>query len=227
MKFDLYLTEFSRDQYGDGITFCDIDETMFKTFARVSVMKDGKVVRELDNQEFNSYKLKDGEEWDFGQFRDAAFFRKTSIPIPQMFARVKKMIAQIKAMDTNSKIVFLTARGIFKDMKEFKKSFSDNGITIDGNTVSVSFMPEGGNDIPTDKKRRMMEFISTGKFRRVRLIDDHKPNLKALKDIENTLPVKIEKKVIDLHNLDMSTEKLPPISFYALWIDESGSLKKI
>jgi hypothetical protein len=227
MKLGNYLTEFTRAQYGDGITFVDIDETMFKTFAKIIVKKSGKVVRELDNQEFNSYKLKDGEVYDFHQFRDAEFFRKTSIPIPQTFARIKKMIAQIKAMDTGSKIVFLTARVIFPDIKEFKKAFSDQGIKIDGNTVDVSFMPKGSPSIPDSKKKRMMEYIKTGDFRRVRLIDDHKPNLKTLKDIENTLPVKIEQKVIDKHGLDMSTEKLPPISFYALWIDDNGNLKEV
>jgi hypothetical protein len=229
MRLNNYLTEFSREQYGKGITFVDIDETMFNTFARVLVKKDGKVVRDLDNQEYNSYRLKDGEEFDFGQFRDAAFFRKTSIPIPTMFARVKKMIAQIKAMDSGSKIVFLTARGEFtKDPKEFKKAFADHGINIDGKTVEASFMPEGSKStIDADKKRRILEYISSGEYRRVRLIDDHKPNLKALKDIEKNLPKKIEDNVINKYNLDMSTEKLPAISFYALWIDDKGNLHQV
>ena len=228
MKLTNYLTEFSRDQYGKGITFVDIDETMFNTFAKVLVKKDGKVVRELDNQEFNSYVKKEGEEWDFGQFRDASFFRKTSIPIPQTFNRIKRMISQIKMNDSGSKIVFLTARGAFNDLKEFKRAFKDNGITIDGKTVDVSFMPEGEKStIHADKKRRMLEFIKTGEYRRVRLIDDHKPNLKALKDIEKQLPHSIEQKVIDKYNLDITKEKLPPISFYALWIDEKGNLHKV
>ena len=228
MQFGNYLTEFARDQYGKGITFVDIDETMFNTFAEVLVKKDGKVVRSLDNQEFNSYVKKEGEEWDFGQFRDAAFFRKTSIPIPQTFNRIKRMISQIKMNDSGSKIVFLTARGAFNDLAEFKRAFKDNGVTIDGKIVDVSFMPEGEKmSVDKDKKRRMMEYIKTGEYRRVRLIDDHKPNLKALKDIEKQLPHSIEQKVINKYNLDMTKEKLPPISFYALWIDEKGNLHKV
>ena len=228
MQFGNYLTEFARDQYGKGITFVDIDETMFNTFAEVLVKKDGKVVRSLDNQEFNSYVKKEGEEWDFGQFRDAAFFRKTSIPIPQTFNRIKRMISQIKMNDSGSKIVFLTARGTFDNLAEFKRAFKDNGVTIDGKIVDVSFMPEGEKmSVDKDKKRRMMEYIKTGEYRRVRLIDDHKPNLKALKDIEKQLPHSIEQKVINKYNLDMTKEKLPPISFYALWIDEKGNLHKV
>ena len=42
---------------GSGtLTIFDIDETLFHTKAKVAVVKDGNVVRMLDNQEFNTYK---------------------------------------------------------------------------------------------------------------------------------------------------------------------------
>ena len=57
---------------GSGtLTIFDIDETLFHTKAKVAVVKDGKVVRMLDNQEFNTYKRKAGEEYDFKEFRSA------------------------------------------------------------------------------------------------------------------------------------------------------------
>lgn len=229
MRLNNYLTEFSREQYGKGITFIDIDETMFKTFAKVLVKKDGKVVRELDNMQYNSDTLGAGEEYDFGQFRDAAFFRKTSIPIPQTFNRIKRMVSNIKLMDSGSKIVFLTARTAFKDMNEFKQTFRENGITIDGDIVDVVFAGDVPNAKSVDKAKKivMTKYVSTGEYRRVRLIDDHKPNLQALKDIEKSLPKSTENKVIDKYNLDMETEKLPVISFYALWIDEKGNLHQV
>ena len=40
---------------GKGLTIFDIDETMFKTKALVLVVKDGKTVKKLNNQEFNKY----------------------------------------------------------------------------------------------------------------------------------------------------------------------------
>lgn len=230
MRFSNYINEFSRDTYGKGITFVDIDETMFKTFAKVLVKKNGKVVRELDNMQYNSDTLGKGEEYDFGQFRDAEFFKKTSIPIPQTFNRIKRMISQIKLMDSGSKIVFLTARGSFGDMKTFKDTFKENGIDIDGKTVDVEMSGDEwkpGKSIDDVKKKVMLRYISTGEYRRVRLIDDHKPNLKALKDIEKNLPKGIEQKVIDKYNLDMTKEKIPPISFYALWISPEGNLTQV
>ena len=47
--------------------FFDIDETVFNTFAKIIVRdKDtGDEIAQLTNQQFNSYKLKDNEEFDF------------------------------------------------------------------------------------------------------------------------------------------------------------------
>jgi hypothetical protein len=42
------------------LTIFDIDETLFHTYAKVAVVKDGNLVRMLDNQEFNTYKRKKG-----------------------------------------------------------------------------------------------------------------------------------------------------------------------
>ena len=228
MRLDRYLVEFSKEKYGKGITFIDIDETVFRTFAKILVKKDGKTVRELDNMEFNSYVLKDDESYDFQQFRNAELFRKTSIPIPQTVNRIKRMLASIKAQDNGSKIVFLTARSDFDDKKTFLKTFKDHGIDMSRPDV---FVERAGNlDVGTvdaAKKQIMLRYIKTGEFRRVRLLDDHKPNLRALKDIEKNLPKDIEQKVIDKYNLDMEEEKLPAISFYALYAKPDGSLQLI
>jgi hypothetical protein len=70
MKFNSFLNELA-SQYGKGITFIDIDETIFNTFAKIYVIKDGKVIKKLSNQEFNTYDLQDRESFDFREFRDA------------------------------------------------------------------------------------------------------------------------------------------------------------
>jgi len=228
MKFNDYINEMTRNHYGAGITFVDIDETMFRTFAKVLVKKNGKVVRELDNQEYNSYQLKDGEEYDYQQFRNAELFKNTSIPIKSSVDRIKKMIKQIEKMDSNSKIIFLTARADFDNKQVFLDTFRENGIKIDSPNV---YIERAGNmksgTIDGNKKKIMMKYIETGEYRRVRLIDDHLPNLKALKSIENELPEEIEMKVIEKYDIDVTTEKLPIISFYALWIKSDGSLVRV
>jgi hypothetical protein len=40
---------------GYGITFIDLDETLFRTYAKVNVVKEGKVIKKLSNKEFNEY----------------------------------------------------------------------------------------------------------------------------------------------------------------------------
>ena len=69
VKFKTFLLEAA----GKGLTMFDVDETMFMTKAKVHVVKDGKVIKKLDNQQFNTYKKKPGEEFDFGEFKMLKF----------------------------------------------------------------------------------------------------------------------------------------------------------
>ena len=43
------FSEYLEERSGIGLTIFDIDETMFKTKAKVKVMKDGKLVKSLEN----------------------------------------------------------------------------------------------------------------------------------------------------------------------------------
>ena len=65
---DIILERQDVTQGSMGLTIFDIDDTLFHTTAQIKVMKDGKVVQSLTNQEFNNYKLQPGEEFDFGEF---------------------------------------------------------------------------------------------------------------------------------------------------------------
>ena len=61
----------------------DIDDTLVHTSTKVRVLKNKKVVRELNSHEFTNYKLKDGEEFDFQNFRNAKeFFDNASLLYP-------------------------------------------------------------------------------------------------------------------------------------------------
>lgn len=222
MKFKDYLNEESKK--GFGVTFVDLDETVFNTFAKIHVLKDGKVVKKLDNQEFNSYMLKDGESYDFREFRSAEIFNKTSIPIKKSVKRIKKMISRIKETGSKSKIIFLTARADFDNKEKFLDTFKEYGIDMNKHHVYVE---RAGNlstgTVDARKKQIMMEYLKTGLYRRVRLIDDHKPNLKALIDIKNNLPSWIEDKVRKIYNLSENEEA---IKFWALEALPSGDLKE-
>ena len=126
MKSFLQYLEEAADR---GLTIFDIDDTLFHTKAKVYVKKDGKVVQTLSNQEFNTYKLKTGEEFDFGEFRSAKLFQQTSTPIGKMIKRAKAIIK--KAIPRGSKVIMATARADFDDRDTFLDTFKSHGIDVD------------------------------------------------------------------------------------------------
>jgi len=214
--------------YGAGITFIDIDETVFHTFAKI-IVKDketGEEITQLDNQEFNSYKLKDNEEFNFKQFRNANFFRKTSIPIKKTIKRIQRMIRGIKNKNSNSKIIFLTARGDFDNKFDVIDTFKDHGINMSPNIFHIERAGNMKGMIPENKQKIILKYLKTGKYRRVRLIDDHKPNVNALIEIEKKYGDIINQAVKEYYNIP-ENEKFPIIQYFGLWVKSDGSLKQI
>ncbi len=226
MRFRNYIQEKTLPR-GAELTAIDIDETVFKTFSKILVVNNGSVVRELDNQEFNAYKLLDGEEYDFRQFRSAELFNKTSIPIPQTVRRIKRMLGSIEKSNLGSKIIFLTARADFDDKETFLDTFRKYGIKMDMPNVYVERSGNlDGGTVPERKERILMKYLSTGKYRIVRLIDDHKPNVDALIQIEKKFGKDIENAVRMYYNIP-EDEEGPLVQYFGLWIKQDGSIKLV
>jgi len=222
MRLKKFVNELS-SEYGAGITFVDIDESIFKTFAKIFVMKHGQVIKKLTNQEFNTYELQDGEDFDFGEFRNAEMFNKTSIPIPKTINRIKRMFKNIDR--GKSKVIFLTARSDFDDKETFLNKFRKHGIPIDNIYVERA----GNSHTGTTSQRKeaiVMKYLSTGLYRRVRLIDDDMANIKGFLSIEKKLPESLINKVKKIHGIE-GDESIPPIQFFGLLVKENGSLKRI
>jgi hypothetical protein len=175
---------------GKGLTVFDIDETLFKTSALVKVIKDGKVVKELDNQAYNTYKLEAGETFDYGEFRSAENFDKTSIPIWSM---IKKANAIIKnAVNAGSKVIIITARANFDDKNKFLNTFRRYGIDID----KVYVERAGNLNLGSSAKNKRFifhKYLRGGKYERVRFFDDAMSNITMFKAMSKHYPdVKFE-----------------------------------
>lgn len=172
----LSFSEYLEERAGKGLTIFDIDETMFKTKAKVHVVKDGKVIKKLDNQEFNNYKLKRGEEFDFGEFKSAKIFNETSTPIARMINKVKSIFRN--ATRSGSKVIIVTARPNFDDKELFLDTFRAQGIDIDNIYVeragNLGKGPAADNKVVIFKK-----YLDTGEYKRIRLFDDAMSNLRA------------------------------------------------
>jgi len=211
---------------GYGITFVDIDETIFHTFANINVIKDGLIIKKLSNKEFNSYILSEGESFDFAEFFDAKLFKETSVPIPETINRLKKMIKRIKETKSFSRIILLTGRSDFPDKELFLRTFSDQGIDV--SNKEIVYIDRAGNiKAPTiaDKKRiEVLKYLESGIYRRCRMIDDDLPNITEFLKLAHNLPTEITSKVIDTYNL---SNNVVPIKFYALHIQPDGKLKKV
>jgi len=224
MKFHSFLNELA-SIYGKGITFFDIDETIFNTFAKIYVIKNNKIIKKLSNQEFNTYKLEDGESFDFREFRDAKMFRSTSKPIMPTITRIKRMFKNITGR--GSEVVLLTARGSFPDMREFKRTFKDHGIPVDQMKIEFAGdIQSAAGSVSAAKKQIIMKYLKTGEYRRVRLVDDDLKNVKIFLSLEHDVPKNVLELVKKKHNI-IGVESIAPIQFFALLVNPDGSLKRL
>jgi hypothetical protein len=189
---------------GSGtLTIFDIDETLFHTKAKVAVMKDSKVVRMLDNQEFNTYKLKDGESFDFREFKSAEVFRKTSTPIVRMVDKAK---AIVKAKSNpHSRAIIVTARADFDDKEMFLQTFRDHGLPID--KMHVERSGNLGIESPAEAKKVVFrKYLNTKNYIKTRLYDDAMSNIKAFLELQS---------------------EYPEVEFEAWFVKSDGSVKRV
>ena len=176
-NFKTYLTEGNK-----GLSIFDIDDTMFKTKARVQVIKNNKVVKILPPKAFNTYKLGQGESYDFGEFKSAEIFKKTAVPIGKMIAKFKVILKN--AVKSGSKVVIVTARADMDDKKLFLDTFRSHGINIDKSHI-IRAGNLGLKSSAEAKAQVFKQFLDTGEYSRIRLFDDDKSNLKALLSLKS------------------------------------------
>lgn len=201
-RFIEYLKE---EKQTGSLTIFDIDDTLFHTTAQIAVIKDGKVIRKLTNNEFNNYSLKAGEEFDFSEFRDAHKFYHESTPIRRMMAKAKAILAN-SVKNPNSKVVIITARANFDDKDKFLATFRKYGFDIDKVRVERAGNIEG-EFIPAFKKAIIIRnYLNTKQFSKVRLFDDSMSNLREF--------------------LRLKTE-FEDVTFEAFFANPDGSIKTI
>jgi len=167
-----------------SLVIFDIDDTLLHTTAKINVVRDGRVVRQLTNQEFNNYELQPGEEFDFGEFRSAEKFNQESRPIEPMIHKLKTILAH----SDNSDVIMLTARADFDNRDLFLKTFTDLGIDMSQVHVHrAGNLP--GDAIPAEKKAvYVRRYADTGRYDHIRLYDDSKTNLVVFKELKTEYP---------------------------------------
>ena len=166
----------------------DIDDTLGTTSAKVHVVKGGNRTHSLDAAEYNHYKLKPGETYDYSDLRSGKIFRDTFKPINNVLDRAKEIIWN---QSENSHSIILTARSDFADKDEFLQAFRDHGFPIDHVYVERSGNLNKLNKhspAHVNKGVILKKYLSSGKWDRVRMWDDSTKNLEMLFKVASQYP---------------------------------------
>jgi hypothetical protein len=171
-----------------GLTIFDIDETLFHTTARIGVVRNGRTVKHLSNEEFNNYRPTFGETFDYSEFTDAEKFYKESKPIAKMMNKARAILKNVEN-NPKSKVIIITARTNFNDKRKFLDTFRKHGFNIDKVRVERAGRIEG-EFIPAFKKVIIIRnYLKTKQYSRVRLFDDSMSNLKEFLKLGREFPM--------------------------------------
>lgn len=172
---------------GGTLSIFDIDDTLFHTTAKVAVVKDNAVVRQLSNKEFNSYTLGEGERFDYSEFRNAHKFHSESVPILPMMqiARHRLLLAKQCA---RSKVIMVTARANFDIKETFLDTFRKHQFDIDSVRVERAGNISDIDSIALKKVIIIRNYIKAGQFKHVAFYDDAQSNLTAFLKLKEEFP---------------------------------------
>jgi hypothetical protein len=159
----------------------DIDDTLVYTQTKVHVVKNGRVVNSLNSHDFTHYKLQPGEEFDFGDFRNAKEFFDNSRPNIPMMNQLKRDI------NTGNKVVMVTARADFDDRELFLDTFRKFG--IDMNKVHVYRAGNSKQGTTEDRKKTIIkQLLDQDTYSKAIMYDDAKPNLHTFMELKKDHP---------------------------------------
>ena len=176
--------QFIEEEKRGTLHVVDIDDTLFHTTAKVRVRNaKGKIIRYLSTSEYNNYKLKPGQKYDFKEFKNAKKFRNESKPITPMINKMKKM-----HKNPNSKVIINTARSDFDNKHEFLNTFRDQGVDIDKIHVHRTGNDPSRDSTEEKKVKVIRTYIDKHDHKKVVMYDDSKTNLKALLNMKREYP---------------------------------------
>lgn len=161
----------------------DIDDTLFLSpDTHVYVVAKNKIVKKLTTSEFNKYRLRPGESFDFKEFRDSNIFFHGAQPLSSNIAKAKKAIES-----KNSMMLVLTARANFNNKNLFLAKFKLYGLDL--NTPESHVARAGNLNISSTAKAKATiidKCLNTKKFTDVHMYDDDSRNLDAFLALEST-----------------------------------------
>jgi len=162
----------------------DLDDTLFRTAAKILVFNGSKLVKRLSSSEYQSYELANGEHFDYREFKDSSLFYKTSIPISETIETLRNFL-NYKVED--SKVIIITARPDLDDKETFLDTFRKFDIAID----KVFIERAGNHRRKTSAENKLIVFekyVATKKYSEVIIFDDLFENLEAFLSLKIKYP---------------------------------------
>ena len=160
----------------------DIDDTLVHTQTKVGVVKDNRVIKKLNSQEFTHSHLQPGERFDFENFTNAREFFDNHKPIIPMINQLKKDI------NTGNTVVMVTARSDFDNRELFLDTFRKYG--IDMNKVHIYRAGNIKDKIKTEEKKKIIirKLLDTQEYSKAIMYDDAIPNLDLFLSLKKEHP---------------------------------------
>jgi hypothetical protein len=166
---------------GKKLVVFDIDDTLVYTQTKIHVVKDGRIIVSLNSHDFTHYKLQPGEEFDFGDFRNAKEFFDNSKPNIPMMNQLKRDI------NTGNKVVMVTARADFDDRDLFLDTFRKFG--IDMSKVHVYRAGNSKQGTTEERKKAIIKnLLDKEEYSKAIMYDDAKPNLHTFMELKKDHP---------------------------------------
>lgn len=169
-----------------ALTIWDIDDTLFKTAAKVLVKNNDGTEKELTSSEFNSYSLSPGEYFDFSQFDDAQLFHSTSEPIDRIWSTALDTLERI-GKRPGSRMVIITARRDLDDKHKFIDTFRKHGMDMSKVHVFRAGNLNHGSSA-ANKQAIIRELLELGNYSETRMFDDHQDNLREFLALKKEFP---------------------------------------
>jgi len=163
------------------IILFDVDDTLIETTAKIGIKKGSRIVDKIDNKEFNDYRLKPGEEFDFQEFNDPNILYK------EKFTPYWETLKREYRKGTH--IGILTARSIGESIRKF---FLNNGIDIKPELVFAVGDPKYPfQGTVQERKAKTIELLYKIGYKEFVFFDDNEGNLEEAKRLEHKFDIKI------------------------------------
>jgi len=183
-----------------NLSVWDIDDTLFLSEdTHVQVINKNKIVKKLTTKEFNGYKLKVGEKFDYSEFRDANLFFNTAKPLSNNLKKAKQALES-----KNTMVVILTARADMNDKKKFLNKFHMYGLDMSKPNIHVSRSGNLNMSTAAAKAEVLSQILATNRFTTVCMYDDDTKNL------DSFLKIQTEKSKIKLDAYIVKGGKILP-----------------